>query len=272
MNDSSINSFLSVGQNGFAELNHASFFTGIGGFDLAAQLLGWNNIFQVEINDYCLKLLNKNFPNVKKYSDIRDFDGKEYKGRINVVSGGFPCKQTSVAASIHGKRNGLEGEDSGLWFELYRVIREILPSWAVIENVQGVKKWENIIKTSLEEIGYTVSRVEQKASFYGLPHSRRRNIYVANINGARLSFTRQRETPTTEWAERLTASRRNWLDYTPGVSGSLNGIPNRMDRIIALGNAIVPQVALEIFKAIQIADRQMREGEKTINTVKHAHS
>lgn len=232
-------------------MKHASLFTGIGGFDLAAQWMGWENVFQVEIDSFCQKVLAKNFPEVKRYGDIKEFDGTKYSGAIDILTGGFPCKQTSVGASIHGYRDGLEGRDSSLWFEFLRIIGEVLPSFAVVENVAGVKKWESIIQSGLEKIGYTVSRLDQKASYYGLPHSRRRSIYVANRDGKRLSFARQSETLTTEWVERLALDGGSWLYRTPGTGRGINGIPNRVDRIKSLGNAIVPQVAFEIFKAIE---------------------
>lgn len=246
-------------------MKHLGLFEGIGGFSLAARWMGWETVAWVEINEFCQKVLKKNFPEAKGYGDIKEFDGTPYRGTIDILTGGFPCKQTSVGASIHGYRNGLEGRDSSLWYELHRVIGEILPRWAVVENVAGVKKWENIIQGGLEESGYAVSRLDQKASFYGLPHSRRRSIYVANRDSQGLSFTRQSESPTTEWIERLALNGGSWLYRTPGTGRGINGIPNRVDRIKSLGNAIVPQVAFEIFKAIeQVKSWQQEQALTTV--------
>jgi intein/homing endonuclease len=84
-------------------MTHASLFTGIGGFDLAAEAVGWNNIFQVEIDNYCQQVLEKNFPDVQRYKDIKEFDGKPYRGAIDVISGGFPCfKGDTVILTSNG--------------------------------------------------------------------------------------------------------------------------------------------------------------------------
>jgi DNA (cytosine-5)-methyltransferase 1 len=114
-------------------MNHASLFTGIGGFDLAAEWMGWENAFQVEIDPFCQKVLTKNFPNVTKYGDIKEFDGTKYRGTIDIISGGFPCQPFSVA----GKQRG-NSDDRYLWPEMLRVIREVKPTWVVGENVSGI--------------------------------------------------------------------------------------------------------------------------------------
>jgi DNA (cytosine-5)-methyltransferase 1 len=232
-------------------MRHASLFTGIGGFDLAAEWMDWENVFQCEIDSYCNKLLAQNFPKTVKHGDIRQTDFKVYAGAIDVLSGGFPCKQTSIAAAISGNRNGLSGEDSGLWYEYLRVAGQIQPTWVIVENPSGVKKWEKTLQEGLAGIGYTVSRLETKASYFGLPHRRQRYLYVANRNGKRLESTRRKESPTIEWCARLATYGGSWLQYTPGDGRGINGIPYRMERIKAIGNAIVPDMALDVFKMIQ---------------------
>ena len=122
-------------------MNHGSLFTGIGGFDLAAEWVGWTNIFQVENDKFCNSKLEKNFPNIKRYGDIREFNGTEYRGIINIITGGFPCQGFSVAGKQRGK-----SDPRWLWPEMLRVIREIQPAWVVGENVPG------IIKLALEDI------------------------------------------------------------------------------------------------------------------------
>jgi DNA (cytosine-5)-methyltransferase 1 len=233
-------------------MNHGSLFTGIGGFDLAAQWAGWDNVFHCEKEPFCQKILRKRFPQTILYGNIIGTDFTYYRNIINVLSLGFPCKQTSVAAAIHGKRNGLEGEDSGLWYEGLRVIGEILPDWAVVENPSGVKKWEKIITEGLENAhpGYVVSRVETTACSFGFPHQRRRVLYVANRHGKRLEIARPGGSPTAEWVERLTTYGGSWLSATPGTIGGFNGLPNRVDRVRALGNALMPQQAFHVFNAI----------------------
>ncbi|MFX1705078.1 DNA cytosine methyltransferase [Chitinophaga sp. CC14] len=114
-------------------MKHASLFTGIGGFDLAAAWAGWENIFQVEIDPFCRKILARHFPNVKRYNDVKTFNAESYANTINVLSAGFPCQPFSVA----GKRKG-QTDDRFLWPATMRIISNILPQWIVLENVTGL--------------------------------------------------------------------------------------------------------------------------------------
>lgn len=137
-------------------MTHASLFTGIGGFDLAAEWMGWQNIFQCEIDEYCNKLLQKNFPNTIKHGNIKETDFSVYKGSIDVLSGGFPCQPYSTA----GKRLGTEDERH-LWPEMLRAVREIQPRWIVGENVRGLTNWGgglvfDEVQADLEVEGYEV--------------------------------------------------------------------------------------------------------------------
>ena len=95
--------------------------------------MGWNNIFQVEKDDWCRKVLAKNFPKTERFADIKDFTGHEYTNRIDVISGGFPCQPFSVA----GQRKGKD-DDRYLWEEMLRVIATIKPTYVVGENVTGI--------------------------------------------------------------------------------------------------------------------------------------
>src|SRR3990167_449096 len=119
-------------------MRHASLFSGIGGFDLAAKWMGCENVFQCEIDPFCKKILQCHFPSTKLYGDIRTIDGKEWGGEIDILSGGFPCQPFSNA----GERRGKE-DDRFLWPEMLRVIREIAPHWIVAENVPGLFTIEN---------------------------------------------------------------------------------------------------------------------------------
>ena len=131
-------------------MNHASLFSGIGGFDLAASWMGWNNIFQVEKDEWCQSILVKHFPETERYLDIKEFSGEKYRGTIDVISGGFPCQPFSVA----GKQKGKE-DDRYLWPEMLRVIREIQPTWVVGENVPGILSMAlDTVLTDLEGEGY----------------------------------------------------------------------------------------------------------------------
>jgi DNA (cytosine-5)-methyltransferase 1 len=233
-------------------------FNGIGGFALASHWMGWENVMHCEIDPFCNRVMNYHFPNSFQHEDIRTTDFSIYRGKIELLTGGFPCKQTSIGAAIHGKRSGLKGPDSGLWHEELRTFAQAKARWVIVENPSGVKKWETEIQESLADIGYTVSRLEFKASSFGLPHQRRRYLYVGNSHGERLEISRQSDSLTTEWYTRLAANRGSWLASSPGIIGSFNGLPNRVDRIKALGNAIVPQVAYQIFKAIDQYEKLIR--------------
>ncbi|HAE65726.1 MAG TPA: DNA (cytosine-5-)-methyltransferase, partial [Sphingobacterium sp.] len=114
-------------------MTHGSLFSGIGGFDLAAQWMGWQNIFHCEINPFCQKILKYYWPNADSYTDIKQTDFSIYRGKIDVLSGGFPCQPFSTA----GKRKGAE-DDRYLWPEMLRAIDEIRPTWVIGENVAGL--------------------------------------------------------------------------------------------------------------------------------------
>ncbi len=163
-------------------MTHGSLFSGIGGFDLAAQRVGWKNIFQVEIEEKACKILQKHFPDTQRYADIKDFDGRQYAGHIDIISGGFPCQPFSAA----GKRKG-SADDRAIWFEMFRVVSEIRPRWVVAENVSGLLTIEQgmafeRVCTDLESEGYTVQSFVIPACAVGAPHRRNRVWIVAYSN------------------------------------------------------------------------------------------
>jgi site-specific DNA-cytosine methylase len=137
-------------------MRHGSLFSGIGGFDLAAEWMGWNNAFHCEINSFCQQVLKKNFPNSICYGDIKTTDFTIWNGAIDIISGGFPCQPYSVS----GNRKGKEDERH-LWPEMLRAIREVRPRWFVGENVPGLLNWNDgvvldEIKADLEAAGFEV--------------------------------------------------------------------------------------------------------------------
>ncbi len=136
----------------FNMITHGSLFSGIGGFDLAAARMGWQNVFQVEKDTFCQKVLKKNFPNTTRYGDIKNFDGSEYAGKIDVISGGFPCQPYSLA----GKRGG-STDDRALWPEMLRVIEQIRPAFVVAENVAGF--------TSMDELLGIAKMADEKSAY-----------------------------------------------------------------------------------------------------------
>jgi len=168
-------------------MNHASLFSGIGGFDLAAEWTGWNNVFNCEWEEFPRKVLKHHFPNAKQHEDIKDFNANEYRGRIDVLSGGFPCQPFSTA----GLRKGSEDERH-LWPEMLRVIGECQPRWVVGENVRGLVSWSNglVLETcysDLENLGYSVQSFIIPACATNAPHRRDRVWIVAYSNNTRRS-------------------------------------------------------------------------------------
>lgn len=155
-------------------MRHLSLFNGIGGFQLAASWLGWDNVAHVEIDEYCNKVVAKHFPNSKSYLNIKEFDGYAYRGRIDIISGGFPCQPFSTA----GQRKG-EEDDRALFPEMLRIISEIKPKWVVAENVYGITNIDNgkyfeEVLSSLENEGYETQAFIIPASAVNAPHRRDR--------------------------------------------------------------------------------------------------
>lgn len=169
-------------------VTHGSLFSGIGGFDLAAEWMGWENVFHCEWNDFGQKVLKHYWPNATSYGDITKTDFSIHRGSIDIISGGFPCQPYSMA----GKRKGKE-DDRHLWPEMLRAIREIQPRWVVGENVLGLVNWSgglvfHEVQADLEAAGYEVWPYVLPACAKNAPHRRDRIWFVAkdtNSDGRR---------------------------------------------------------------------------------------
>ena len=164
-------------------MTHGSLFSGIGGFDLAADWMGWENVFHCEIAEFPRKILNYYWPKAESYEDIKKTDFTKWCGTVDIISGGFPCQPYSSA----GKRLGKE-DDRHLWPEMLRVIREVKPQWVVGENVRGLLNWNggmvfHEVCADLENIGYEVQAFIIPASGLNAPHQRERLWVVAHSNG-----------------------------------------------------------------------------------------
>ncbi|MEL6667692.1 MAG: DNA (cytosine-5-)-methyltransferase [Bacteroidota bacterium] len=164
-------------------MNHGSLFSGIGGFDLAAQWMGWNNIFHCEKDSFCRKVLTYHWPQSISHADITETDFTVYRGRLDILTGGFPCQPFSTA----GKQKGTE-DDRHLWPEMLRAVREIRPRYVVGENVRGLVNWNggmvfDQVQTDLENEGYEVLAFLLPASGVDAPHQRYRIWFVAYANG-----------------------------------------------------------------------------------------
>lgn len=159
-------------------------FAGTGGFSLAGHWHGWQTAAFVEWDKHAQKVLKKNFPGVPVFGDIREFNGKDYEGTIDIICGGFPCQPFSTA----GKRQG-SADDRYLWPEMLRVIREVKPTWVVGENVAGLLSMDGgavfeEVCASLEDEGYTVEPFVLPAISVGAPHRRDRIWIIAKSDQA----------------------------------------------------------------------------------------
>lgn len=161
-------------------MRHGSLFSGIGGFDLAAEWMGWENVFHCEWNEFGQKILKHYWPNAISYGDITKTDFTIHRGRIDILTGGFPCQPYSMA----GKRKG-KADERHLWPEMLRAIREIQPSWIVGENVPGIINWSgglvfHEVQVDLETEWYEVFPVVLPACGVNAPHRRDRIWFVAH--------------------------------------------------------------------------------------------
>ena len=305
------------------QLTHLSLFSGIGGLDLAAEMAGIKTVGQCEWADYPRAVLEKHWPNLPRWRDIRTLTKESFYEQtglrtVDVISGGFPCQPFSVA----GKRGGKE-DDRYLWPEMLRVIRELQPTWVVGENVSGIINLAlDTVHADLEAEGYEVQCFLIPACGVDAPHKRFRVAIVAHndgnytwknslqtgrktadngilreirnscaesrvcgmadglraevygtdsdsqsIGGERCTcgqmldaeFTnsssreRERETePVPRSAGRTVRTHSAWENWPtePDVGRVADGIPNRVDRLRCLGNAVVPQQFYPIFEAI----------------------
>ena len=160
-------------------MTHGSLFAGIGGFDLGFERAGIETVWQVEIEEFCLKVLERHFPNAKRFKDIREV-GAHNLEKVDIISGGFPCTDISIA----GKKAGITGKQSGLWSEMFRVIGELRPRFAVIENVPNlVKLGLDRVLIDLASIGYDAEWQIISARDLGAWHLRKRIWIVAYPQG-----------------------------------------------------------------------------------------
>ena len=241
-------------------LTHLSLFSGIGGLDIAAEMAGFKTVGQCEWADFQTKVLEKHWPDVPRWRDIRTLTGDSFYERtglrtVDVVSGGFPCQPFSLA----GKREGKD-DDRYLWPEMLRVIREIRPSWVIGENVPGIINLAlDTVLSDLEEEGYTTQAFVIPACGINAPHKRERVCIVAYAvnRGSVVRWNGQLPNADEDDGTRDYYGRgktefftRKWGKNKPGIVGVVDGIPDRVDRIRSLGNAVVPQQFYIFFKLI----------------------
>jgi len=164
----------------------ASFFSGIGGFDLGLERAGMELVFQCENNTFCRSILRKNWPTIPLHADIATLEAKHIP-ISDLWCAGFPCQDVSLANQ--GKRKGLKGERSGLFFKFAELVRERSPEWIIMENVPGLlnsqdgEDFRTVVRT-LDELGYGVAWRILDAKFFGTPQRRRRVFLVASYRSA----------------------------------------------------------------------------------------
>jgi DNA (cytosine-5)-methyltransferase 1 len=263
-------------------MRHGSLFSGFGGFDLAAMWMGWENIFHCEKNKFCQELLKYYWPKAELFKDILTSDFTKYANEIDVLSGGFPCQPFSVS----GEQQGAD-DIRFLYPEMLRAIREVKPRWVVAENVRGLTspKFSHIyeeICSSLEIEGYkTLPPLLVPASAIGADHERYRLWFVAHSNGERYEGVKQfscNESVQVEVATKTLAARKIGVRTKdelpqPLVISRNNGIPVRLDNITfskwreqsisGFGNAVVPQIPYQIFKAIEQYEQTIQKTKTT---------
>jgi len=268
-------------------------FSGIGGFSLGLERAGFETVAFCEVDKKCHQVLKKHWPNVPIFDDVQTLNGYDIGQSVDVICGGFPCQDISLA----GKGAGLEGERSGLWWEFHRLIKEIKPKYAIIENVSALRgRGLDQVLGSISEIGYDAEWHCIPASAVGAPHRRDRIWIVAYANSSgRKESNQEMErgsskqsdsssvqssqdvsnanvTRLERWLSDGIASAQGWEESSPGcttersirwrrggngewtsepsVGRVANGIPNRVDRLKQLGNAVVPQIPELIGRAI----------------------
>lgn len=229
-----------------------SLFSGIGGLDLGLERAGLRCVGQVEINEFCRRVLAKHWPTVRRHDDVRTLtDGNPDDWRADVVAGGFPCKQTSRAAAIHGRRVGLRGGDSGLWYAMLDIVRWVNPRYVVVEN--PASEWLAEVQRGLEEVGYRTEKLDRSAAGAGAPHLRRRVFVVANRHQSGLPLAGPSRPPADDGEQGRGTDRNAWLSSLPGVVRVDDGVPgglDRRERITAIGNAVVPAVGEQVGKLL----------------------
>lgn len=216
-----------------------SLFAGIGGLELGLERAGVGRVvWQVEIDDFRRGVLAKNWPHARQLADVREVRGEEVEP-VEVLCGGFPCQDVSVA----GKRVGLQGARSGLWSEYRRLVGELRPIWVVIENVQHTwRKWVPFVRGDLYQLGYASVPLRLSAADVGAWHRRRRVFVLAHADGQLLRQLSGRWGGARREVAALALEPRRWGPRPEPRRGD-DGLPNRVDRVSACGDAVVPQVA-----------------------------
>ncbi len=261
-------------------MNVLDLFSGIGGFSLGLERAGMRTVAFCEIDPFCRRVLAKHWPGVPCYDDVRTLTATRLRTdgiSVDAICGGFPCQDISVA----GRRAGINGEKSGLWSEYRRLIGDLRPVVVVVENVAALLgRGLDRVLGDMAALRYDAEWHCIPASAVGAPHQRDRIWIVAYPNESRLErppgergearsrgdgrlqFTEPAGSGTVpdangarcfgSWIRGAIADGNQW-PAEPALGRVAYGVPDRMDRIAALGNAVVPQIPEIIGRAIMTA-------------------
>lgn len=225
-------------------MDELALFAGAGGGLLGSHLLGWRTVCAVEKEPYCREVLLRRqrdgvLPLFPIWDDIRTFDGRSWRGLVDIVTAGFPCQPFTVV----GKRLA-DKDDRNLWPETLRVLREVRPRYAFLENVPGLlgsHGYFGRVLGDLAETGFDAQWGCLSAAAIGAPHQRERIWIVANSARSGCShFEECKGEPQTSW--KRATGRAGWWDTEPSVGRVADGVAHRVDRVGALGNGQVPAV------------------------------
>jgi DNA (cytosine-5)-methyltransferase 1 len=236
------------------QLTHGSLFAGIGGFDLGFERAGFKTVWQVEIDEYCRRVLERHFPKARRFGDVKECSGHRPKPlccikpchleHVDVVTGGFPCQDISFA----GSGRGLDGERSGLWAEYFRIVRELRPAVLVVENVAALlQRGIERVLGDLASIRYDAEWSVVSGCSLGSTHMRRRLFIVAyadRIDGR--PRVRHTVAPTfwpLQEIDSFSSARTGWkarLANPSELYRDADGIPFGLERNRAIGNSVMP--------------------------------
>jgi DNA (cytosine-5)-methyltransferase 1 len=243
-----------------SKLTGVSLFAGVGGFDLAMERNGVEVVANVEIDKQCQKVLAKHFPNAKQFSDITDVKGSDLIGAgfepsRGIITGGFPCQDLSVA----GKRAGLVGERSGLFWEIARLIEETKTEWFILENVPGLLtsnkgKDFGVVIGTMADIGYSLAWRVLDAQHFGVPQRRRRVFIVGRRTGDGLSSA-EVLFKSEGLRRNTTQSKQTRQDTTASTTRSVN---------LASGKTIANTIPAELYHHGSVVNQDANNGHVVI--------
>ena len=240
-------------------MNELALFAGVGGGILGGHLLGWRTIAAVEIEDYPRRVLLQRqadgiLPRFPIWDDICTFDGKPWRGKVDVITGGFPCQDISVA----GKGDGLEGERSGLWREMARIIGEVRPNYVFVENSPMlVTRGLGTVLGDLVKLGFNAKWGVLGGDNAKLPHRRKRIWLLATHHdcehekwGIKQKIFEFKGI-SREYANGVVKNEQGLRSILqPGLCRTPNGLPHQMDRLKAVGNGQIPIVAATAWRIL----------------------